>query len=199
MKLKISVVNWEILPRMKRCALRLGIPAAIVVGVGAIAYASVPVSFTPHSPLTAAELNANFTSLDGRVTTLETASPAVPSGAVMAFDLDACPSGWALLTTASGRTVVGVNPDMTVRTRGQTFGFETHTLTVAEMPSHTHTAAVFGATSTTFGNGQPGLDISGGARVQTNYGTSSPSSVAGQDQPHDIMQPSIAFLYCRKQ
>jgi hypothetical protein len=71
MKLKIVVIDLEIPARVKRIALRVAIPAAALVGFGAIAYASVPLVFTAHSPLTAADLNADFNSIDSRVGVLE--------------------------------------------------------------------------------------------------------------------------------
>jgi hypothetical protein len=74
-KIKIVVIDLEIPPRVKRWAIRVGIPAAVVAGLGAIAYASVPISFIAHGPLTAADLNADFNSLDGRVSLLETLVP----------------------------------------------------------------------------------------------------------------------------
>jgi hypothetical protein len=70
MKLKVIVVDLEISPRVKRLALRLGLPLAIL-GVATIAYASVPVTFTAGGTLHAADLNTNFSALDTRVTNLE--------------------------------------------------------------------------------------------------------------------------------
>jgi hypothetical protein len=71
MKLKLVVVDFEIPPRAKRWALRLGIPGAILVGASAITYASVPKTWTPGDALKSADLNSNFASLDSRVTALE--------------------------------------------------------------------------------------------------------------------------------
>lgn len=54
----------------------------LVIGaVSAIAYASVPVTFVSGSALHAADLNNDFSSLDGRITTLETAGPTYATGA----------------------------------------------------------------------------------------------------------------------
>jgi hypothetical protein len=72
MKVKIIVIDWEIPPRLKRALLLLGVPAAVIVALGAIAYASVPVAFTKNAPLKADDLNTDFQSLDSRVTALET-------------------------------------------------------------------------------------------------------------------------------
>ena len=70
MRIKVYVVDFEVPPRVKRVALRVGIPAA-VVGLSAIAYASVPVTWTAGQALKSADLNSNFSALDSRITTLE--------------------------------------------------------------------------------------------------------------------------------
>jgi hypothetical protein len=57
---------------------------------------------------------------------------AVPPGAVMMFDLDACPPGWSALDSARGRAIVGVPSG---GTRGATVGTA---LADAENRSHTH-------------------------------------------------------------
>jgi hypothetical protein len=51
----------------------------VVVSVGALVYASVPHTFVPNEPLTAANLNSNFAGLDTRVGTLETNAAAMPT------------------------------------------------------------------------------------------------------------------------
>lgn len=50
-----------------------------------------------------------------------------------------------------GRAPVGTGhgPGLTNRVLGSRYGYEDHTLTVAEMPSHTHTAVVTGSPSAT--------------------------------------------------
>jgi hypothetical protein len=55
MKLKIVIVDFEIPPRVKRWALRVGIPAVVVAGASALAYASNP-SFTSGEVLQASDL-----------------------------------------------------------------------------------------------------------------------------------------------
>ena len=71
MKLKIVVIDLEIPGRVKRIALRAALLVAILAGLGAIAYASVPVVFAPHTPLSAADLNADFNNIDSRVGSIE--------------------------------------------------------------------------------------------------------------------------------
>jgi hypothetical protein len=66
--------------RVKKWAFSVGAPVIAVAAVGAIAYASVPVTFVAGNPLRAADLNSDFSSLDGRITALETAAPTYATG-----------------------------------------------------------------------------------------------------------------------
>ena len=60
----------------------------------------------------------------------------VPKGAIMYFNLAACPTGWIDLTAAQGRTIVGMPNGGTL---GGTIG---SALTNRENRSHTHTVAI---------------------------------------------------------
>lgn len=81
---------------------------------------------------------------------------------------------------------------------GQTGGEETHTLTVNEMPQHTHLATA-GANAT---SATPAGNVWGGSatldyEVQPNV-QMSPNALAasGQSQPHSNMQPYTVVNYC---
>jgi hypothetical protein len=63
-KIKVYVVDLEIPARVKRWGLRIGIPAALVVGAGALAYASVPKTWNSNDVLLASDLNNDFAALD---------------------------------------------------------------------------------------------------------------------------------------
>jgi hypothetical protein len=79
---------------MKRVRLGVGIALVVLVGAGAIVYASVPHTFNTGDTLQATDLNGNFSALDQRITALEAAqmhwdgylsqggglTPAAPSG-----------------------------------------------------------------------------------------------------------------------
>jgi hypothetical protein len=68
MKLKIVIVDFEISPRMKRWALRIAIPAVVVLGGAAVAYATgLPVTWTSGQTLYAADLNNNFAYLQSEI------------------------------------------------------------------------------------------------------------------------------------
>lgn len=126
---------------------------------------------------------------------------AVPSGAVMAFNLASCPTGWSIFTQAAGRTVIGVGQGNTAegggtgtnRTLLATGGAEKHTLTIAEMPSHNH--GVRNGFS-----GQPlSWDASGtsGYTIAANVGWGATWD-QGLSTAHTIMPPFISLLYCQK-
>jgi hypothetical protein len=71
MKIKVYVLDLEIPRRTKRIALLLGGPVALLVGLGAIAYATVPNLFASGDELSSAKMNANFANLDGRLAAVE--------------------------------------------------------------------------------------------------------------------------------
>jgi hypothetical protein len=123
----------------------------------------------------------------------------VPAGAVMAFDLAACPTGWSSVTELSGRFVVGVgnsntngSSNITLRKQG---GKAAHTLTVAEMPSHDH-SLVGGGNIGNIGNGPAWTGYPNGESPA--YVHTIRAGYTGGNQPHPIMPPYYALLYCKK-
>ncbi len=107
-----------------------------------------------------------------------------------------------------GRTTFAL-PDLRARTpihfdpahpQGQRSGEATHALTLAEIPTHTHT---FNASNATTGIvDQPTDNLSSRASVNAYGGASQlvamGSSVlnAGASQPHENMQPYLAVYFC---
>ena len=94
MKIKVTTIDFEIPRRTKRIAMIAGLPAATLLGAAALAYAGVPNTFSSGEPLSSSQMNANFSSLDARITTLETAPQAVPVGTIIAFGGTTAPAGW---------------------------------------------------------------------------------------------------------
>jgi hypothetical protein len=129
----------------------------------------------------------------------------VPSGAVMAFDLAACPAGWTALADAQGRVIVGTTTGVALKAR---VGADQVTLTAAQMPTHTHTVSDPGhahSVANTVDYGLPPvfntMGNQGVGRTTITSG-SSPTGIslqnAGSSMPFDNRQASLALLYCKK-
>lgn len=138
----------------------------------------------------------------------------IPAGMVVAFASTTAPGGWLLCNGASVATATyptlfsaigygyggsGANftlPDFRGRSLtmasssaalGQTGGENSHTLTVAEIPSHTHTVKIDG------GGGQLG------ATSNANAGNSTFNTGAtGGDGAHNVHDPYLAMYYIIK-
>ena len=124
----------------------------------------------------------------------------VPSGAVMAFDLNSCPSGWSALSAASGRFIVGTGAlGSDNYGLGAVGGEARHTLTIAEMPSHDHDIGIPGWTNSFVeydyvqGGGGPTAGVNG-----DGLGPFLRILPTGGSQPHKNRPPYLALLYCQK-
>jgi len=108
----------------------------------------------------------------------------IPSGAVMAFNLAACPAGWSPYSSAVDRMVIGSGSSYSLGASG---GEATHVLTIGEMPAHSHSLpnALY--------LGGRGLGRSG-----NSYGAASGTGSAGSGAAHNNMPPYVALLYCQK-
>lgn len=71
MKFRVVIVDLEIPPRVKRWGLRLGIPLAVLLGAGGIAYATGLVTWSSGQTLQASDLNNNFNYLQEEIGTLQ--------------------------------------------------------------------------------------------------------------------------------
>lgn len=103
-----------------------------------------------------------------------------------------------------GRVPVGAGAGtaLTARTLGDLFGEEMHTLTLTEIPSHTHGVTDPGHTHTiprsggaTSNNPQLAAGSVAGAVTTSNNTTGISIQSAGGGQPHNIMQPSLVLNY----
>jgi hypothetical protein len=139
------------------------------------------------------------------------AVPAVPAGAVMAFDLAACPSGWTELTGARGRAIIGADNGHAPGSQG---GSATVTLSVDQMPTHSHglmdpghahqpaTGTAFVTGGTGFMNAQVQTGGGGASFVLPGLTASTTTGIKMQDagggKPVDVTPPYLALIYCKK-
>ncbi len=97
------------------------------------------------------------------------------------------------LPNLSGRAPIGAGTGagLTTRALGDYLGEETHVLTTAEMPEHSHPPAG----GVAFAQTDAALTVAAGAvtqRVTTNSGA---TGFTGGDDPHNTMQPSVAVNF----
>lgn len=79
-------------------------------------------------------LQNQLTILSGNVAnSLNTTSVDIPAGAIWAFDLSACPSGWTRFSAADNRFIMGASSNF--KTTG---GRSSLTLSTSQLPSHSH-------------------------------------------------------------
>lgn len=111
-----------------------------------------------------------------------------------------------------GRTGIGsgTGPGLTNRVLAATGGEEQHTLTVAEMPTHSHSITdkehshIVNAVPSRIFNVPGGVDADWGAQIETNINTTSSftgitgTNDAGGSNAHNNMQPFIVINYIIK-
>jgi hypothetical protein len=120
----------------------------------------------------------------------------IPRGLIAAFD-GACPNGWSPYVQGQGKFLLGASA---TRGAGQTGGQENATLTVANLPSHSHATQL--ASDPTPGHHQFGLGPVAatlyGTRWDDNPGSGQNVSPTGGGQPVDTMPPFVTVQYCKK-
>jgi hypothetical protein len=126
----------------------------------------------------------------------------IPTGAVMAFDLTSCPTGWTEYTSAQGRNIIGKNATYPYQSTG---GAATEVINTSELPSHAHAQsgtvnvnASYSANGDNIGSGTQvaGPVYSGKTRLTATLSGNTGATGGGNAIP--IMDPYIALLYCKK-
>jgi hypothetical protein len=119
----------------------------------------------------------------------------VPSGVVAAFDgPDGCPAGWSNFEDAAGRVLVGSGKGdgLTERRYRDQGGAETRTLTIQEIPPHTHEVVQM-----VYDNNVDGVD-STVTHSGEHHNEPRPSGAAGEGRSFSTMPPYLALKYCKK-
>lgn len=113
-------------------------------------------------------------------------------GSVVAFRSSVCPSGWIEAADVSGRVIVGSGSGngLTPRANGEVGGTETHTLTVPELPSHSHGINLSVRNYSAGNNYGAGVVRATDKRVEIEAN--------GSNQPHNNMPPYIVLKYCER-
>ncbi len=130
--------------RWWRAAALGAIVALVLAPFGAGALGPVPHTFSTGGTISASEMNENFAYLQNAITDVE---GAVPSGAIMHFNLPTCPAGWSEVTAARGRAIVGLNGSA-----GTLAGTVGSPLDDRENRTHNHSTDIGSVTSSSAGD-----------------------------------------------
>jgi len=115
----------------------------------------------------------------------------VPQSTVIAVDAASCPDGYSPFGPAAGRVIMGAGSNgTTTYSVGDSGGSDTHILSLAEMPSHTHGVGAVAR--------DVGFSAGGGRGAFVTGGPMRMSGATGGGQPFDNRQPYYALLYCQK-
>ena len=143
--------------------------------------------------------NASLTNL-----TVTNSFNMLPPGTIVMFNGSVAPAGWALCDGQAGRPDLrgrfvlglGQGTDLTNRTLGSKDGAETHTLTVDEMPKHTHPITNVYAY---YNNSTSPCRYMVGTKCQSGDGRPSSNTIhSGNDQPHNNMPPYYVLAFIIK-
>lgn len=125
----------------------------------------------------------------------------VIANANSAFDPNVIYKHQTWVRWAKGRTLVGIDEDDTdFATVDKTGGEKTHTLTVSEMPSHTHRSAssANGAIGDYFGGSNANYGIQHGSLTPANASYVINSNAAGGGSAHNNLQPYTTVYYWKR-
>ncbi|MEM6890662.1 MAG: hypothetical protein AAF636_21390 [Pseudomonadota bacterium] len=131
------------------------------------------------------------------------AAPSLPTGAVIAFNGNACPQGWSFFSEAVGRFVMGT----TVEQVGQTGGEAEVALTIAQIPEHRHALPQVSSNTQFSPAGRGANTVYFDYRDRTELSISQSIefsreewgvAATGGSQPHNNIPPFVGLIYCQK-
>lgn len=142
--------------------------------------------------------------------------PSIGSGAVVAYDLSKCPSGWKPFKPATARFIVGAGEEfeaslrtdkdgnpLSVRRYNEHDGFEEITLTTDQIPEHDHQGKSdyhVVRVGTDIGTGDNGWFPIHHTGPDPAQASNEPLTAKfGGGEPHNNMPPYIALYYCKKE
>jgi len=134
--------------------------------------------------------------IDANVNVVEVLKKAYPVGCIYTSTVATNPSTLFGFGTWSeygqGRVLVGKSAEAEFDTIGKTGGAKTHTLTTAEMPSHTHSY-------TLPNNSDPNFMTGGGSyNVKVAGGTGTDTTSVGSGSAHNNLQPYIVVYFWKR-
>lgn len=154
--------------------------------------------------------------IEGRLAKMEKLMTPLLDGGILLWNKPAnlIPPGWAEVTDLRGRMPVGWNPDDgDFNQIGKIGGAKTHTLSIAEMPSHRHSTFPFNKytaraidvnerygnmarTGGSFDNITPEAEIASGAHTNKTWQDSTEQKVGG-GLPHNNMSPYRTVMFIK--
>ena len=145
---------------------------------------------------------ADSDKLDGK-TLAQVMLSIYPVGAIFTSSNSTNPStlfGGTWEAYGAGRVLVGKASSGTFATAGATGGSETHTLTVAQMPSHTHTQDAHSHTipSSAIGSDFATTRPGGYGNTLTTSSTTATNQNTGDGEAHNNLQPYIVVYMWRR-
>jgi hypothetical protein len=125
----------------------------------------------------------------------------INDGGISAFNSDTCPVGWRAFTEADGRSLAGTGYLDTIHAgivqykTGDKGGEAMHTLTIDEMPSHSHTRPVVDQICTACHYNLGLAKIASGSSI---WNQNAKTGATGGGQAHNNMMPYTAVKFCIK-
>ena len=119
----------------------------------------------------------------------------IPLDSIVLFDAEACPEGWSEFEKAFGRVIIGAGKGehLSNRTHGDKGGSESILLMAENIPKHTHSTAVRGASNGARGPSSGVPDLWQGSRA--GFTGSFPADDA---TPISSLPPFIVLTVCKK-